>query len=244
MSEIELPSSSGRGHRGGAWKVAYADFVTALMALFIVLWLMSAGKETREAISSYFKDPRGYAHLGGSGQAGNGQGIAVDTSNVRDLQHRLQAAMAQLPGFQQFRKFVQFSVTGEGLRVELLESEGGMFFQTGNARPSSYGDRLLGMLAGELGRLPNHIVIEGHTDARPYRSTAPGAYTNWELSVDRANAARRLLLAAGVPPAQIAEIRGYAERQALIASDPHDSRNRRVSVILKFVAPPGVKSSD
>lgn len=223
---------------GGAWKVAYADFVTALMALFIVLWLMSAGKEVREAVSSYFKDPHGHPRLSGSGQAGSGEGLTVNAGNVRELKRRLEEAMGRLPGFQQFRKYVQFSVTGEGLRIELLESEGGMFFESGNARPSAYGEHILGMLAGELGRLPNQIVIEGHTDARVYHSQARDGYGNWELSVDRANLARRVLVSGGVDAARIGEIRGYADRRALIQEDPHDSRNRRVSVLLRFLTPP------
>lgn len=221
-------------HRGGAWKVAYADFVTALMALFIVLWLMSSGQDVRDAVSSYFRDPRGHPRLAGSAQAGSGQALRVDASNVHELEKRLHAAMATMAGFEEFRKYIHFTVTGEGLRVELMESEGGMFFESGSPRPSALGVRLLGMLAGEIGRLPNPVVIEGHTDARPYRSAAPDAYGNWELAVDRANMARRALLAGGIAPEQVAEIRGYADRHVLIAGRPDDSRNRRVSVILKF----------
>ena len=227
--------TSFRRGRSGAWKVAYADFVTALMALFIVLWLLTAGKETREAVGSYFMDPRGYRHLAGSARAGAGESLAVNAANVNQLQRRLEVAMAQLPGFREFRRYVHFSVTGEGLRIELMESEGGMFFESGSPRPSELGGRLLGMLAGELSRMPNGIVIEGHTDARPYRANTIEAYGNWELSVDRANAARRALLAAGLQPQRVVEIRGYADRRSLVASDPNDSRNRRVSVILRFV---------
>jgi chemotaxis protein MotB len=226
-----------RAHRrhGAAWKVAYADFVTALMALFIVLWLLSTGAEVREAVSAYFKDPRGHPEMSGSARAGAGEALPLDSSSVQNLKERIEAAMATLAGFERFREYVHFTVTGEGLRIELTESEGGMFFESGSPRPSELGSRLLVMLAGELRKLPNPIVIEGHTDARPYRSAAPDAYGNWELSVDRANMARRELLAGGVDSAQIAEIRGFAERRALIAGDPHDSRNRRVSVVLRFV---------
>lgn len=236
MSDIDTHTGPRRRHRG-AWKVAYADFVTALLALFIVLWLLSSGKETRDAVSSYFKDPRGHARLSGSGRAGSGEGLAVNASNVKDLQRRLEEAMASLPGFEQFNKFVHFSVTGEGLRIELTESDGGMFFQTGSPRPSPYGERLLSMLAGELDKLPNGIVIEGHTDAQSYRSTAPTAYGNWELSVERANAARRALILAGLRPEQVEEVRGYADRRAFIRDNPHDSRNRRVSVVINFKTP-------
>lgn len=223
-----------QGHHGGAWKVAYADFVTALMALFIVLWLMSSGADVREAVSAYFKDPKGHSRMTGSGQAGSGVALAMDAKNVDKLKDRLEAAMASLENFEEFRKYVHFTVSGEGLRIELQESEGGMFFETGSPRPSPLGVRLLCMLAGELGRLPNEIVIEGHTDSRAYRSVTPDSYGNWELSVDRANMARRALQIAGVNPAQIAEIRGYSDRRAIVEGDPNDSRNRRVSVILKF----------
>lgn len=240
MLDPDRLSEEPRTHRGGAWKVAYADFVTALMALFIVLWLMTAGKDVREAVSAYFKDPAGHARMAGSAQAGSGDALAMDASNVHQLQERIEAAMASLEGFEEFRKYVHFTVTGEGLRVELMESEGGMFFESGSARASALGNRLLGMIGVEIGRLPNPVVIEGHTDARPYRSAALDAYGNWELATDRANMARRALVASGVAPAQVAEIRGYADRRVLIAGNPNDSRNRRVSVILKFRGPGSV----
>ncbi len=225
-------------HRGGAWKVAYADFVTALMALFIVLWLITAGQDVRQAVSAYFKDPRGHARLSGSAQAGAGAALPVDVNNVDKLRERLALAMASMLGIEQFSKYVHFTVTGEGLRIELMESEGGMFFETGSPRPSGLGSRLLEMLARELEALPNGVVIEGHTDARPYRSNALEAYGNWDLSVDRANMARRTLVAAGLEAERIAEIRGYAERRPAVAGDPHDSRNRRVSLVIKFADPP------
>jgi chemotaxis protein MotB len=224
--------------RGGAWKVAYADFVTALMALFIVLWLITAGQDVRQAVSAYFQDPRGHARLTGSAQAGAGQAIPVDSSNVEQLRERLALAMASVLGIEQFSKYVHFTVTGEGLRIELMESEGGMFFESGSPRPSGLGVRLLEMLARELQNLPNSVVIEGHTDARPYRSSALEAYGNWDLSVDRANTARRTLVASGLEPERIAEVRGYADRRPAVPDDPHDSRNRRVSLIIKFADPP------
>lgn len=214
--------------------MAYADFVTALMSLFIVLWLMNSGREVREAVSTYFRDPKGRLGQSGSAQAGSGQALAVDSSNVRSLKEHLERAMARLPEFRKFQQYVHFTITGEGLRVELMERAGGMFFQTGNTKPSREGEALLGMLAAELGQLPNQIVLEGHTDALPYRSSAADAYGNWELSMDRANVARRTMVARGVPPDQIGEIRGYADRRPLIEGDPNDTRNRRISVILRF----------
>ncbi len=223
------------GHRGGAWKVAYADFVTALMALFIVLWLMSAGRDVREAVAGYFKDPKGYQKLSGSAHAGSGEALAVSRNNVDKLKRSLEEAMRKLPGFQNFAQNVQFTVTGEGLRIELLEKDKGLFFETGSPRPTGNGQRLFNLLAEQISGLPNTIAIEGHTDSRGFRSQTLEAYGNWELSCDRANAARRIMLAAGLRNDQVTEIRGYADHHTLIPADPADSRNRRVSVIVKYL---------
>jgi chemotaxis protein MotB len=222
-------------HRGGAWKVAYADFVTALMALFIVLWLVNSTREVREAVSGYFRDPQGYQLGSGSGQAGSGEALAVDSNSVTDLRHKVEQAMRDLPGSQRFAQYVRFTVTGEGLRIELMEKEGGMFFETGSSHPTGTGERLFEILAHQLSDLPNSVAIEGHTDARPYRSQGPDTYGNWELSFERANMARRIMVANGLRSEQVSEIRGYADRRLLDASQPYDNRNRRVSVILKYL---------
>jgi chemotaxis protein MotB len=221
-------------HRGGAWKVAYADFVTALMALFIVLWLVSSGREVREAVSGYFRDPTGHQTLSGTARAGSGEGIALDKTNINQLRQKLEQAMRDLPGYQKFSQYVQFTVTGEGLRIELLEKQSGLFFETGSPRPTDSGRRLFELLAQQLGAMPNLLALEGHTDARPFRSATPEAYGNWELSFDRANMARRIMLSAGLRADQVSEIRGYADRRIFIPGDPKDSRNRRVSVIMKY----------
>lgn len=235
MTEFLNTREDDAGHRGGAWKVAYADFVTALMALFIVLWLVNSGTEIRKAVSGYFKDPKGYRKLNGSAHAGTGEALAVSKSNIEKLKESLEEAMKKLPGFQNFSKNVQFSVTGEGLRIELLEKDKGLFFQTGSAKLTDNGQRLFDLLAQQISALPNGIAIEGHTDSQSFRSQTLDAYGNWELSCDRANTARRIMLAAGLRAEQVSEIRGYADRRTLIAGDPADSRNRRVSVIVKYV---------
>jgi len=223
------------GHNGGAWKVAYADFVTALMALFIVLWLVSSGREVREAVSGYFKDPKGYQKMTGSAHAGSGEALAVTKSNIDKLKESLEKAMGQLPGFKEFSKYVQFTVTGEGLRIELQEKDGGMFFETGSPRPTENGQRLFDMLAVQISALPNKIAMEGHTDSVSFRSHMLDAYGNWELSFDRANMARRIMLSAGLRSDQVTEIRGYSDQHPLSGTDPSDSRNRRVSVIVKYL---------
>jgi chemotaxis protein MotB len=224
-----------RKHRGGAWKVAYADFVTAMMALFIVLWMMNASQPVKESVSGYFKDPRGYSKKQGGGPAGAGEGLLVHKNNVGEIQRQIEQALHQVPEFQELSQNIRFSMTGEGLRIDLLENEQGLFFVTGSADPTPAGAHLLASLAAELGKLPNSVVIEGHTDARPFRLTAPRrSYGNWELSVDRANAARRLLHEFGLRPKQVVEVRGFADERLMIAERPEDARNRRVSLVLRF----------
>jgi len=221
--------------RSGAWKVAYADFVTALMALFIVLWMMSSGERVKASVSGYFRDPRGYTQKLGAGPAGSGEGLKVRQDNVRDVRQQIEQALRDMPEFERIRDNVKFSVTGEGLRIDLLETEQGMFFVSGSPTPTSAGEGLLAMLAREIGHLPNGLVIEGHTDARPYRNAGPSnGYSNWELAADRANAARRLLNAHGLRPEQVVEVRGFADQRLFNDKDAFDPRNRRVSVVVRF----------
>jgi chemotaxis protein MotB len=221
-------------HMGGAWKVAYADFVTALMALFIVLWLVSSGQEVRDSVAGYFRDPRGYHQLTGSAQAGSGEALPIDEANIRKLRQEVEEAMKKMPEMRALSKYVQFTVTGEGLRIELMEKDGGMFFEAGSPRPTVNGERMFDLLAEQLSAMPNQVAIEGHTDSRPFLNSGSDAYGNWELSFDRADMARRIMIAQGLRTDQIAEIRGYADHRALIAGDPSDSRNRRVSIIMKY----------
>jgi chemotaxis protein MotB len=224
-----------RRHKGGAWKVAYADFVTALMALFIVLWMMNSSKAVKQSISGYFHDPKAYARNLGAGPANSGEGLPVHADNVAKMRQQIEEALRQMPDFQKMRDHVQFTVTGEGLRVDLIEGEQGMFFVAGSPSPTATGMHLLEALAAELKRMPNHLVIEGHTDARPYRNAAPASgYGNWELAADRANAARRLLHTYGVRAEQVVQVRGFADQNLLYAGDPNDPRNRRVSVVVKL----------
>jgi len=226
------------GHHGGAWKVAYADFVTAMMALFIVLWLLSTSQKVQKAVASYFKDPSGNGKLSGSAMAGSGESVSVTKDDMGQLKEKLEQAMKTMPQFQQMKDNVELTITNEGLRVELLETEKGMFFDSGNAHPTSRGEELLLRLAAELGKLPNTLLIEGHTDAKPYSGN--GAYSNWELSADRANSARRLMQANGLRPDQVAQVRGYADQHLRNPQDPTNATNRRISVIVKYLNAPQV----
>ena len=221
---------------GGAWKVAYADFVTALMALFIVLWMMNATDRVKASVSGYFRDPRGYTQKLGAGPAAAGEGLAVRHDNVGDVEKQVQAALHRMPEFSRIRDNVKLSMTGEGLRIDLMETEQGLFFVTGSALPTPAGERLLKALAAEIGRMPNSLVIEGHTDARPFHNTGTaGSYGNWELSADRANAARRMLQNCGLRAGQVVEVRGYADQKLMNAGEPESPANRRISLVVKFV---------
>jgi chemotaxis protein MotB len=222
--------------RSGSWKVAYADFVTALMALFIVLWMMNTSTRVKESVSGYFRDPRGYTQKRGAGEANSGESLRVDRTTVDNIRRQVEAALHRAPDFEKIRNNVKFSVTGEGLRIDLLETEQGLFFITGSPTPTDAGSRLLSLLAVEIGKMPNSLVIEGHTDALPFRNSAPASgYSNWDLSTERANAARHLLNAGGLRPQQIVELRGFADQKLLMPEAPANPRNRRISLVVRFL---------
>ena len=221
------------GHHGGAWKVAYADFVTAMMALFIVLWLLSSDEKVKKAVGGYFQDPTGNGKLSGSNVSGaGGEGLNVTRDDMSKLKDKIEQAMKQLPKFEQMKNNVQMTVTNEGLRIELTEKEGGLYFESGNAKPSEQGTDMIRMLGEQLKGLPNKLLIEGHTDAKPYASGAD--YTNWELSADRANSARRIMQAAGMGPEHVAQVRGFADQKLRDAKDPFNTSNRRITVLVQY----------
>ena len=219
------------GHHGGAWKVAYADFVTAMMALFIVLWLMTASQDVKKAIAGYFRDPKGFGTQTGSSMGGSGESLTISKDHMDLLKDKLQEALKQNPEFAKLKDHVQMTVTGDGLRIELLETEKGMFFNSGEPYPTKMGEDLLHQLASELGKLKNSILVEGHTDAKPYDNSN---YSNWELSADRANAARRIMQEDGLRPNQVSQVRGFADQQLRIPAHPDDPSNRRVSIIVQY----------
>ncbi|MGB7284661.1 MAG: flagellar motor protein MotB [Candidatus Acidiferrum sp.] len=221
------------GHHGGAWKVAYADFVTAMMALFIVLWLMNSSKQIQEAVGGYFKDPTGTAKQVGSDQVGAADNFVLSKDNMEQLKEQLQKAIKEVPKFDKLKNHIDMTVTNEGLRIELTESAAGTFFDSGSPKISEDGGALLVMLAQELGKLPNKLAIEGHTDSKQY---AEGSnYGNWELSSDRANAARRLMQVNGIGENQVTQVRGFADQRLRNKADPMDPGNRRISLIVQYL---------
>jgi chemotaxis protein MotB len=226
------------GHHGGAWKVAYADFVTAMMALFIVLWLLNSSKQVQDAVGGYFKDPTGTSKKVGSDMVGQGENFVLSKDNMQALKEQLQKAIREVPNFDKLRNHIDMTVTNEGLRIELLESAKGTFFDMGSPELNSDGQDLVIKLAQELGKLPNKLAIEGHTDSKPYSGN--GKYSNWELSADRANSARRLMQVNGIGPDQVTQVRGFADQRLRKPDEPLDPINRRVSLIVQYlVKPPG-----
>ena len=222
------------GHHGGAWKVAYADFVTAMMSLFIVLWLLSSSKKVQEAVGGYFKDPTGTTSKKiGSTMEGAGENFVLTKDNMPQLKTQLEQRIREMTDFEKLKSHIEMTVTSEGLRIELMESPSGTLFDSGSPKLNDDGRELLSTLAQELGKLPNKVSIEGHTDSKPYATS--GAYSNWELSTDRANSARRLMQASGLGSNQVIQVRGFADQRLRKSDNPLDASNRRISLIVQYV---------
>jgi chemotaxis protein MotB len=204
-----------------------------MMALFIVLWLLNTSKQIQEAVGGYFKDPSGTSKLVGSGQHGSGENFTLSKDNMANLKDELQSRIRQMSDFEKIKKQIEMTVTSEGLRIELLESEKGTFFDSGSPNPNQNGQELLSLLAQELGKLPNRVSIEGHTDSKPY--SGKNGYSNWELSADRANAARRLMQRDGIREDQVSQVRGFADQLPRVKDNSEDPSNRRISVIVQYL---------
>jgi chemotaxis protein MotB len=239
------------GHHGGAWKVAYADFVTAMMAFFLVMWLAAQDSRIRDAVAGYFQEPGLLPYQssnsilaqgnGGIDSAGmpvlnrkfNGQLEAEQKALVKAAGH-IHQGLSELAGSEQLRNQIQYSWTTEGLRIELIDQNGSSFFTSGSAALRGETETILAIIASEVGKLPNQVVVEGHTDALQYALAQ--RYSNWELSSDRAQAARRVLQASGLRADQVGAVRGFADRDLRVPDQPLDPRNRRVSIVVRYQA--------
>lgn len=225
------------GHHGGAWKVAYADFVTAMMALFIVLWIVGQSASVKQAISAYFKDPGVFESGRGGSILHGSQGsapcptssISAEIEKLKAEAKKLEEAIKANSDLEKFKDKIEITVSKEGLRIELLENSSGLFFDVGSSKPKPDTVKLLKLVGKEVGQLNNKVVIEGYTDARPYVNPD---YTNWELSSDRANMARRILEQNGIGKDQISQVRGFADRNLKHPDKPLDFANRRVSILV------------
>jgi chemotaxis protein MotB len=243
-----------RGHHGGAWKVAFADFVTAMMALFMMLWIVGQQQHVKQHVAQYFRHPGVFdttpgsllpeptalvpttpepEHMTTTEAMASLQGAhpwQPQALLLGHLKERLQSLLVTMPELAPLQKQVAMAVTPEGLRIDLLEQANSSFFDTGSARLNPSAMALLRVIAAELRALPNPLILEGHTDSSPY--TTPATYSNWELSTDRAQSARRLMEHYGVPPDRIAQVRGYADKQLRYPEHPYDIRNRRISILI------------
>jgi len=190
-------------------------------------------QQVQEAVGGYFKDSTGTSKKVGSNMQGAGENFVLTRDNMPKLKEQLQKAMRQMADFEKLKSHIDMTVTAEGLRIEMSESASGTFFDSGSAKLNGDGAELLSTLAQELGGLPNKLSIEGHTDSQPY---APSAiYGNWELSADRANAARRVMQAHGIRADQVTQVRGFADQRLRKPEAPLDPANRRISVIVQYI---------
>lgn len=232
-------------HHGSAWKVAYADFVTAMMAFFMVMWLINTSPQVKSSLASYFRDPGVFDHTSGGGAmpgaslgatSGNSQDppVAAAKAVLEQTAERIREALESLPTFPALQARIEMHVTAEGLRIEMLDVAEESFFDVGstNIRPEMLG--ILQVIAENVRSLPNTIAIEGHTDSRPY---GPGRdYSNWELSSGRANAARRVMEGAGLRPTQLDALHGYGSSRLRYPDKPLDARNRRIAIVVRYTS--------
>ncbi|MEO6445729.1 MAG: flagellar motor protein MotB [Gemmatimonadaceae bacterium] len=254
---VKKIKKAAHGHHGGSWKVAYADFVTAMMAFFMVMWILGMDDQTKKAIEGYFSSPvgfkRGYSS-GSSPLASGSSPAAVKREavqvNLREAQEKrfttaqehLRSRLDSITRIGELRARVEVTITRAGLRIELIEDKNGdTFFPIASPVMSEQGHIALRIIARELINLENPVVIEGHTDAARYASVA---YTNWELSADRANAARRILNAHGLRSDRIVEVTGLADKQLRFPGEPLNPSNRRISILLPVLVPPDAPSVD
>jgi chemotaxis protein MotB len=243
----------GHAHHGGAWKVAFADFMTAMMAFFLVMWILGLNQETRKSIAAYFNDPAGMmkSKAGGASvisinKEGSGRRQSITNGKAALLKQKkeregmekakkeIENKVSESPKLSQYRKNIEVSLTRDGLRIELLEDKQALFFESGSSALRQNTVELLGLIGPVLAKLPNPISIEGHTDAHPYGNGTSG-YTNWDLSADRANAARKAL-EHKLAPDQLHGINGYAATRLRKPEDPYHFSNRRISILVQSSA--------
>ena len=253
-------------HHGGAWKIAYADFVTAMMAFFLLMWLLgSTSKYEKQGIEDYFNTPLSSLLGGNEGTAaarpnviqGGGRDMSDtrpgdgkkaqqeparptltqattapnDTARLEQLKAKLSALIEQTPALKAFKDQIRISITNEGLRIEIVDSLKRPMFATGSAKLQSYAVEILTQIGASLNDVDNRISIAGHTDAVTY-ANGPAGYSNWELSSERANAARRALVAGGMREDKLLQVRGLADVLPLNANVADEPTNRRISVLV------------
>ncbi|MHB9100319.1 MAG: flagellar motor protein MotB [Sulfuricella sp.] len=265
---VKRIKKSAHGHHGGAWKIAYADFVTAMMAFFLLMWLLgSTAQGDLQGISEYFKTPLKVALQGGSGsgdssslikgggtdltrkdgqvqktmdpiekktinlQAAKAEFEKQELKKLQGLKERIEKAIETNPMLKQFKDQILIDITSEGLRIQIVDEKNRPMFDLGGAHMKSYTVQILQEIGKMLNEVPNRISLSGHTDATPY-SSGEKAYSNWELSADRANSSRRELIAGGMAESKILRVVGLSSAVMLDSNDPYSPINRRISLIV------------
>lgn len=288
------------GHHGGAWKIAYADFVTAMMAFFLLMWLLtSVNKAKLEGISSYFKTPMRVALTGGGSgshksmmpnkgdgilmkpgtrpeegkgekpspnkgdgeKSGKGDGekagmgdsdaqklsdaieMRVEKRKLEELKEQIEQAMLVVPALAKFKELIKIELTTDGLRLQILDDQNRPSFDLGSGRMKEHTSAVLKQLAILLNQVPNRISISGHTDSRPYAGGL-GGYSNWELSADRANSARRELVGSGIEEGKILRVVGLGSAVPVDKENPANPINRRITIMVLNKKAAEIVSSD
>jgi chemotaxis protein MotB len=254
-----------QGHHGGSWKIAYADFVTAMMAFFLLMWLVaSLNKAQKDAIADYFKQPLKIALTGGNsvgdrqlnikgggpnvesqeGQvSANNQPLIEKQKEIIDankeemkkleqLKSEINISMDKDPALAGLKKNILMDVVSDGLRIQLIDNQKRPMFDVGSDKISPDLQPILSNIAKLLNSVPNKITIQGHTDATPYNNPQELDYTNWELSSQRANSARRALINAGMDENKVMMISGFSSTVLMDKANPYDAQNRRITIIV------------
>jgi chemotaxis protein MotB len=232
---IKKAKSHHGGHHGGAWKVAYADFVTAMMALFLVLWLLGASNSQQKAvIAHYFREPgvfsgsRGIIPHGGEDKLGAG---IIQAPSMEVLHMHLKEGLAGLKELVDFADQIPMKITDEGLLIEVIDKDKQAFFDLSSATIKPLMRKVLELIVKEVKTGTNRVVIGGHTDARPFQNEK--YYSNWDLSTERALNTRRALEELGLAPDRVEQVSGYADRQLRVPQNPLSPENRRISILIR-----------
>jgi chemotaxis protein MotB len=265
---VKRVKKHGGGHHGGAWKIAYADFVTAMMAFFLLMWLLgSTSAGDRKGIAEYFQTPLKVALAGGTGSGdsssilkGGGQDLTrtegqmkkgdiqeekktinlkaaeaeiarKETVKLQELKGRIEQAIEGNAALKPFRNQILLDITNEGLRIQIADENSRPMFASGSAQMQPYSRDILRQIGTALNDVPNRIGISGHTDAQPYAGGSKG-YSNWELSADRANAARRELSAGGLDESRVLRVVGLSSAILFDSANPANPMNRRISIVV------------
>jgi chemotaxis protein MotB len=265
---IKRVRKGGHGKHGGAWKIAYADFVTAMMAFFLLMWLLGSTTEgDKKGIADFFNAPLKVSLMGGTGSGdsssvvrGGGADLTRSTGQVKDgdvqarrrllnlkalqadqkrvelarleaLKQKVEQALAASPKLEAMKSQIRLDMTRDGLRIQITDEQNRPMFDSGSAIVKPYMRELLHEIGHVLSDVPNHITLEGHTDAQPFSGGERG-YSNWELSSDRANASRREIVAGGLPDDRMLLVQGMASSKLFVPGDPASPLNRRISIIV------------